>query len=380
MTTMWRTSLLRFLVAPLAGILICACTDRPPVPPTGDVPQLTLTALPLIGTQVGGGPEEFGEIADIEIGADGSVFVLDGLKAVVQVFDRDGTHLRTIGRRGSGPGELEGPTGLTWGPDGRLWVVDGSRYTVFNPDGSFVDSYPGRRVFFDPPPWPGGLSPDGLLHELDHDIGTGRTTLIEYEIVDGEAVELRRAGAPPQEMPTIEFRGGNGVMGVLGIPLAPFPFWRVGPGGHLWYAQTGEPWVYRRPTFGGPVTTFGRDFDPPPWTAVERQAELEMGFYDRFRPYRAEWERYTSLIPERKPHVRGIFFDDEDNVWIIRSDFEEPGSDANLIDVYDPEGNLIAVTAAAFEELPFPRVRAGLMAAVVKNELEVDFVALWEIR
>ena len=78
--------------------------------------------------------------------------------------------------------------------------------------------------------------------------------------------------------------------------------------------------------------------------------------------------------------MRGIFFDDEDNVWIIRSDFEEPGSDANLIDVYDSEGNLIAVTAAALEELPFPRVRAGLMAAVVKNELEVDFVALWEIR
>ncbi len=115
-----RTSLLRFLVVPLAAILVCACTDSRPVPPTGDIRQLTLTALPLIGTQFGGGPQEFGSIADLEIGADGSVFVLDGLKAVVQVFDRDGTHLRTIGRRGRGPGELEGPTGLTWGPDGRL--------------------------------------------------------------------------------------------------------------------------------------------------------------------------------------------------------------------------------------------------------------------
>ena len=96
--------------------------------------------------------------------------------------------------------------------------------------------------------------------------------------------------------------------------------------------------------------------------------------------FTSEFMEFANLIPERKPHLKGFFFDDEGNVWIMRSDVEEPGSDANLIDVYDPEGNLIAVTAAALEVEPTPRVRAGLMAAVVKDELGVDFVALWEIR
>lgn len=64
----------------------------------------------------------------------------------VRVFDaRDGRHLLDIGKRGSGPGELNLPRDVAVGVDGLLYVVDGGnfRVQVFKPDGAFVRGFGG---------------------------------------------------------------------------------------------------------------------------------------------------------------------------------------------------------------------------------------------
>lgn len=62
----------------------------------------------------------------------------------VRVFDAvSGAHLRDIGKRGSGPGELNLPRDLAIGREGRLYVVDGGnfRVNVFDRDGQFLKSF-----------------------------------------------------------------------------------------------------------------------------------------------------------------------------------------------------------------------------------------------
>lgn len=59
----------------------------------------------------------------------------------VQVFTLPaGKLVRTMGKRGNGPGDFNFPEGLTVGKDGRLYVVDALnfRYQVFDADGKFV--------------------------------------------------------------------------------------------------------------------------------------------------------------------------------------------------------------------------------------------------
>jgi DNA-binding beta-propeller fold protein YncE len=62
----------------------------------------------------------------------------------VRVFDaKSGKHLHDIGKRGSGPGELNLPRDVSIGKDGNLYVVDGGnfRVQVFKPDGAFVREF-----------------------------------------------------------------------------------------------------------------------------------------------------------------------------------------------------------------------------------------------
>jgi hypothetical protein len=57
-----------------------------------------------------GAPEyTFGRISSVTAGPDGSIFVVDAQVPVVRQYDAAGKHVRSFGRRGTGPGELQNP-------------------------------------------------------------------------------------------------------------------------------------------------------------------------------------------------------------------------------------------------------------------------------
>jgi hypothetical protein len=93
--------------------------------------------------------EIFGKIADLAVGGDGSVYVLDWQAQDVRVFTRDGAHVRTVGREGDGPGELRSPAGLIVMSDGRIGVCQPSppRVSVFETDGTYASEF-----YFTPDP------------------------------------------------------------------------------------------------------------------------------------------------------------------------------------------------------------------------------------
>jgi hypothetical protein len=83
-------------------------------------------------------PDEmvFGEISDLAVSRDGTIFVLDGMSQQVRAFSREGTYLASIGRPGKGPGEFTGARALALDQDGALYVLDErlARISVLSPD------------------------------------------------------------------------------------------------------------------------------------------------------------------------------------------------------------------------------------------------------
>lgn len=75
-------------------------------------PFFAVEQLVAIGTEDGPPEYLFGDVAGLDVMADGTIAVLDGYAAEVRVFAPDGSFIRRIGRRGDGPGELSGEASL----------------------------------------------------------------------------------------------------------------------------------------------------------------------------------------------------------------------------------------------------------------------------
>ncbi|MNX92210.1 Serine/threonine-protein kinase PknD [compost metagenome] len=72
----------------------------------------------------GNGPGEFSIPREITVDRFGNWFVADTLNHRIQVFDPEGNFVLAFGKKGAGPDEFNGPEGLAIGPDDTLYVTD----------------------------------------------------------------------------------------------------------------------------------------------------------------------------------------------------------------------------------------------------------------
>ena len=129
-----------------------------------------------------GGKDLFDRLTSVTASPDGSrIYVVDigGVLSEnhrVRVFDaHTGEHIRDIGKRGAGPGEFNLPRDLAIGKDGRLYVVDGGNFRVqiFDTDGNYLDSFgkAGRQYGNFSRPKEIAIGPDGNIYVADAAFG-----------------------------------------------------------------------------------------------------------------------------------------------------------------------------------------------------------------
>ena len=82
-------------------------------------------------------PGEFAKPTGVAVDQDGNVFISDTWNNRIEVFDADGTFIRTFGEAGDGPGYFARPKGISIDGDGHIWVADAmqNRVQVFTPEG-----------------------------------------------------------------------------------------------------------------------------------------------------------------------------------------------------------------------------------------------------
>lgn len=92
-----------------------------------------------------GGDERyvFQQIWHVAVDDDENIYIPDSRAANIKVFDSNGDYLRTIGRRGQGPGELGYPFGIQITPDKELLINDRRQAQLhyFTLDGKFLTKY-----------------------------------------------------------------------------------------------------------------------------------------------------------------------------------------------------------------------------------------------
>lgn len=95
----------------------------------------------------GSGPDEFNAPSAVLVAPNGDIFVADGhggnTNARIVKFDKHGKFIKTWGKKGSGPGEMDIPHALAMDSRGRLFLADrgNNRVQIFDQEGNYVDQW-----------------------------------------------------------------------------------------------------------------------------------------------------------------------------------------------------------------------------------------------
>ena len=88
----------------------------------------------------------FSQIRSIAVGEDERIYILDSKEAHIKVFDKDGKYLKTIGRLGQGPGELNRPSTISVNQN-ELMVHETRRLSFFSLNGEFLRNVSTKGVW-----------------------------------------------------------------------------------------------------------------------------------------------------------------------------------------------------------------------------------------
>ncbi len=125
-----------------AGVTVVHNTSNP-IWGSGD--EWTVTEELRIGTVAGEPEYQFGQLAFLDVGDDGTMYAMDILAQEVRAFDAQGNYVMTIGGPGSGPGEIgRGTVFVFVSPLGDVVIPDlgNQRVNRYGPKGEPLGSFP----------------------------------------------------------------------------------------------------------------------------------------------------------------------------------------------------------------------------------------------
>jgi hypothetical protein len=279
----------------------------------------------------------FGQINALAVGPDGAMYVIDRQVPEIRVFGPDGTHRRTFGRPGEGPGELDQPDGgLAVLADGRVLVRDpgNARIQVFAADGTPAGQWAHRGGFFTSNPlWVDrtGHVYTQILIDPAADIRDWRMGLVRIA-PDGTPLDTLAIPRATFAAPSLEARR-EGSTSRNTVPFSPTESWTLHPDGYFVHGlstdyrftllRPGSPLRIERVTSRVPVTAGERDEESARVTRNMRRVD-------------PNWRWNGPAIPDSKPPFRGLQVGRDGRIWVMVS---QPGieEDDPAFDPTDPE-------------------------------------------
>lgn len=317
-------------------------------------------------------------VESLDVDSRGRIYVGDRLKAGVVVLSPDGRYLRTIGKRGQGPGEFDYIRNVQVLPGDSLLVYDAgiNRLSVFPPDSTgvsyvrnlaglsrgpapnWVEKLPGERAFFATHrnPFRAGQNAapednrDQAVRILEWD---GRTRRDSVLVV-------------PTSQPLVARQGG--AVAATTDPFGRPGLVRVGPGGKLFYGWGDSLSVQIYDLQGKRVGGFDLPYQGPPVTGNDVEDAGE-DLDDLLR------NTLREQAPERWPAFRSFIVDEHGNVWVALT---APAGEPTNWSVFDQGGKpLCSVRLPTNVDLRL--IRGGKAYSVVTDDLDVPRIVVYRL-
>jgi len=272
---------------------------------------LTLAEDLSIGEVEGREEYIFNQIRHLAVDDIGRIFILDWRDCVIKVFDTEGIYLKTIGKMGEGPGELNRPSALSLSRD-ELMVLEANRISFFDLGGEFVRSVSPKEIW-----------------ALRARINSAGDLIVTSAVMDPEdpRYQLQKFDGQMNHVCDIaKFPAPNVQKGFN--PFMPIAYSIIDDNDNIVY---GYPEDYLLQVFNveGVLTKkIFKEYDPVAITAEE----IEERTKDAPPTIKFDFSKYHSAF-------RRLFHDDEGRVYV--QTWEKAGENVFYHDVFDAQGRYI---------------------------------------
>lgn len=275
----------------------------------------------VIGVKEGPAEYTFSQIQDVDVDAEGNIYVLDQRETQVKVFDATGLYLRTIGRKGQGPGEIQMPVLVQVTKQGELLVYDYalSRANFYSLEGVFIRQGSPRR-----PLMPIAMDSRGSLvgYEILAPPPIGGKLLKRY---DPDLLQAKQIAQDEQGQPKTFDIGKPAIYACLG------------PHDELVWGHSEKYVLNSVDPAGETVRVVQRDYDPVSITLPDR-TEYEERYAEPVR------HGMSIKFREHYPAFCGLSVDEEGRLFVKTYERADGESRRNVFDIYDPEGRYLVKT------------------------------------
>lgn len=415
----------RLAVAWLCVAALACAPDAPDATDATDATDIPLNAstehLYTVGALVGEDWETFGNVRSLHFDDDGNLHIFDAGAHRIVVVDGEGNHLRTVGTRGEGPGEIQNAHAAAVLPDGRTVVYDYSSpaaFEIFDRQGEFVESVSsdlnkgvpgetmlplpdGRLVTMGGPRirvyGPGEAPDEDEPREDDH-----LRDIHVFPLDGGEQRVLYRAWDLPPTETGEAIEGGSGEGGALSMSFNRMrefnPWLLIGvlSDGRVAVVDSVAYEVKLVAMDGTVDATVARPVAPEPVTEAVKEAtrariveamgemtggirvttiggEIDLGGMEEQMRAMLARQAESMIFTEEIPVIANLGVDPEDRLWIAR---RGPGGDRDNgpTDVVAASGEYIGTLPADGLRIPATFGPGGLMAYIDSDEMDVQTV------
>lgn len=260
---------------------------------------------------------------DLHLDSQGLIYVMDWGDTNIQVFDQSGNRVRTIGKKGQGPGEFDTPADFKIEQNNRIVLLDSRqhRISILDTDGSYVLGF---RI-------------EGYCFELDVDSNSRiylsaldfpepkifnvsqlieiHKTIFRFDENGKNRFDFGKHRAEKQLRKVTQTSRGPSITS-LTSRAAYTTVWMISPDQRIFIGYNQDYLISVYDLDHNLLFKFGREFTPikhPEYSSDKAHPEYYPAFYSRY-----------------------FFFDDEENLWLRQ--YTEEDTEFSTYDIFSPEG------------------------------------------
>ena len=333
---------------------------RNPAPPEGSPRSLILQHDLTIGEDSTDPNSMFSELRSIQLDDQENIYALDMKEIKIKVYDKNGKFLRSFGKKGKGPGEIETPIRMEMNRDRRIVIDDmgNNKLIFFGLDGTCVKELPTGKYWalirfkFDSK---GNIYADTRTYEE-----TKMTS--ELKKFDPEFKPLATFASFEEKRTDRRLIRAFSPVFSLQMRTDDCLVWTI--------AQTEKYEFTIINTAGKTVKRIIREPDTVKIAGAMKDRLIQESWGEKGIPADVKFE-----VPSHFPAVYYSIIDDEDRLFVSTYASEEKDGDyLRYYDVFDSEGRYVAKFCLPEREMVFQVKRDKLYCMVQESEEGIPLV------